>query len=87
MCLRYPPTVVACVCIHLACKWSKYKIPRSAENKPWHWYVDPTATVDLLERLTEEFLSIFQKCPSRLKKKIMASTQAVRSLIINLIFA
>jgi len=29
MCLRYPPTIVACVCIHLACKWSKYEIPLS----------------------------------------------------------
>merc|ERR1712012_1386674 len=27
MCLRYTPTIVACVCIHLACKWSNYKIP------------------------------------------------------------
>ena len=31
MCLRYPPTIVACVCIHLACKWSKYEIPISGE--------------------------------------------------------
>ena len=31
MCLRYPPTIVACVCIHLACIWSKYQIPVSGE--------------------------------------------------------
>lgn len=78
MCLRYAPTMVACVCIHLACKWSNYKIPMSAQNKEWFQYVDPTATLDLLERLTEEFLNIFERCPSKLKKKIKASADATR---------
>merc|ERR1712012_1395970 len=73
MCLRYPPTVVACVCIHLACVWSKYKIPVSAENKPWYSYVDNNANMDQIETLTREFLAIFEKCPSRLKKKILQS--------------
>lgn len=76
MCLRYPPTIVACVCIHLACKWSKYRIPLSAQNKEWFSYIDNEASHDLLESLTQEFLAIFERCPSRLKKKIMASTQA-----------
>ena len=40
-------------------------------------YVDPLATNELLEELTEEFLTIYKQCPSRLKKKIKASTQAV----------
>jgi hypothetical protein len=68
---------VACFCIHLACKWSNYKIPLSAQNKEWFVYVDPLATHALLEELTEEFLTIYEQCPSRLKKKIKASTQAV----------
>merc|ERR1719422_2625860 len=78
MCLRYPPTIVACVCIHLACKWAKYRIPMSADNKPWYSYVDPAASIALLERLTEEFIKIFDNCPSRLRKKIMASTEATK---------
>jgi len=73
MCLRYPPTIVACVCIHLACKWSKYEIPLSGQGKPWYSYVDPTSNIDQIERLTKEFLTIFDKCPSRLKKKILQS--------------
>ena len=81
MCLRYPPTIVACVCIHLACKWSNYVIPSSTEGKPWFQYVDGGATQPLLEKLTNEFLNIFEKCPSRLKKKIMASTEAVSDLL------
>ena len=78
MCLRYSPTIVACVCIHLACKWSKYKIPLSAQNREWFKYVDSSVTLELLETLTEEFLTIFEQCPSRLKRKIMASTQATK---------
>jgi len=73
MCLRYPPTIVACVCIHLACKWSKYEIPLSVSGKPWYSYVDPTSNIEQIERLTKEFLTIFDKCPSRLKKKILQS--------------
>ena len=35
--------------------------------------------MSLLEQLTAEFLTIFEKCPSRLKKKIMASTEATKA--------
>ncbi|XP_025268641.1 cyclin-T isoform X3 [Camponotus floridanus] len=72
MCLQYKPTVVACFCIHLACKWSNWEIPQSTEGRQWFWYVDKTVTADLLQELTDEFLHIFDKCPSRLKRKIMS---------------
>ncbi|XP_043475830.1 cyclin-T-like isoform X2 [Leptopilina heterotoma] len=70
MCLQYKPTVVACFCIHLACKWSNWEIPQSNEGKHWFWYIDKTVTSELLQKLTAEFLHIFDKCPSRLKRKI-----------------
>uniref|UniRef100_A0A131YXK9 Cyclin T n=1 Tax=Rhipicephalus appendiculatus TaxID=34631 RepID=A0A131YXK9_RHIAP len=72
MCLQYKPRVVACLCIHLACKWSNWEIPKSSENKDWFWYVDQSCTAELLEELTSEFLAILDKCPSRLKRKIMS---------------
>ncbi|GJQ81412.1 putative domain present in cyclins, TFIIB and Retinoblastoma [Trypoxylus dichotomus] len=72
MCLQYKPTVVACFCIHLVCKWSNWEIPLSNEKREWFSYVDSTVTADLLKQLTEEFLTIFERCPSRLKEKIMA---------------
>ena len=78
MCLRYTPTIVACVCIHLACKWSNYRIPLSAQGKEWFSYIDAEATHSLLDKLTEEFLAIFDKCPSKLKNKIRDITQASR---------
>lgn len=34
--------------------------------------MDRTVTSDLLEHLTSEFLHIFDRCPARLKKKIMS---------------
>ena len=70
---RYPPTIVACVCIHLACNWSKYEIPVSAHGKAWFSYVDNEAKLDQIQTLTREFLAIFEKCPSKLKKKIFQS--------------
>ncbi|XP_045530889.1 cyclin-T isoform X2 [Pieris brassicae] len=76
MCLQYKPTVVACFCIHLASKWSNWQIPQSHEGRHWFSYVDKTVTGDLLERLTSEFLHIFDKCPSRLKKKMMTMSNA-----------
>uniref|UniRef100_A0A8D8S6F3 Cyclin-T n=1 Tax=Cacopsylla melanoneura TaxID=428564 RepID=A0A8D8S6F3_9HEMI len=70
MCLQYRSTVVACFCIHLACKWANWEIPQSNEGRKWFWYIDKEVTQDQLEQLTEEFLAIFDKCPSKLKKRI-----------------
>ncbi|KAM9820631.1 cyclin-T1-like [Neosynchiropus ocellatus] len=67
-CLQYRPTVVACVCIHLACKWSNWEIPVSTNGKHWWEYVDHTVTLQLLDELTHEFLQILEKTPSRLKR-------------------
>ncbi|XP_068165332.1 cyclin-T2-like [Antennarius striatus] len=67
-CLQYRPTVVACVCIHLACKWSNWEIPVSTDGKHWWEYVDRTVTLHLLDELTHEFLQILEKAPSRLKR-------------------
>ncbi|XP_053685146.1 cyclin-T2-like [Sabethes cyaneus] len=70
MCLQYKPTVVACFCIHLACKWSRWEIPQSNEGRHWFHYVDKSVTPDLLKQLTDEFLHIFDRCPTRLKSKM-----------------
>ncbi|XP_075872113.1 cyclin-T2b [Nelusetta ayraudi] len=67
-CLQHRPTVVACVCIHLACKWSNWEIPVSTDGKHWWEYVDRTVTLQLLDELTHEFLQILEKTPSRLKR-------------------
>ncbi|XP_077339435.1 cyclin-T1 isoform X2 [Lithobates pipiens] len=66
--LQYTPPVVACVCIHLACKWSNWEIPVSTDGKPWWEYVDATVTLKLLDDLTHEFLQILEKTPNRLKR-------------------
>ncbi|XP_023612085.1 cyclin-T1 isoform X5 [Myotis lucifugus] len=66
--LQYTPPVVACVCIHLACKWSNWEIPVSTDGKHWWEYVDATVTLELLDELTHEFLQILEKTPNRLKR-------------------
>uniref|UniRef100_A0A673ADS8 Cyclin T2a n=1 Tax=Sphaeramia orbicularis TaxID=375764 RepID=A0A673ADS8_9TELE len=78
-CLQYKPTVIACVCIHLACKWSNWEIPVSTDGKHWWEYVDNTVTLELLDELTHEFLQILEKTPSRLKRiRNWRATQAAK---------
>ena len=60
-----------------------YQIPQSNEGKPWFWYVDRSVTQELLEQLTEEFLAIFEKCPSRLKRKIMSLSSNQNSTMMS----
>uniref|UniRef100_A0A1A8HGZ0 Cyclin T2a n=1 Tax=Nothobranchius korthausae TaxID=1143690 RepID=A0A1A8HGZ0_9TELE len=73
------PTVIACVCIHLACKWSNWEIPVSTDGKHWWEYVDSSVTLELLDELTNEFLQILEKTPSRLKRiRNWRATQAAK---------
>uniref|UniRef100_A0A674DQI3 Cyclin T2b n=1 Tax=Salmo trutta TaxID=8032 RepID=A0A674DQI3_SALTR len=78
-CLQHKPTVIACVCIHLACKWSNWEIPVSTDGKHWWEYLDRTVTLTLLDELTNEFLQILEKTPSRLKRiRNWRATQAAK---------
>ncbi|XP_026784413.2 cyclin-T2a isoform X2 [Pangasianodon hypophthalmus] len=78
-CLQYRPTVIACVCIHLACKWSNWEIPVSTDGKHWWEYVDSSVTLELLDELTHEFLQILEKTPSKLKRiRNWRATQAAK---------
>ncbi|KAF7660481.1 hypothetical protein LDENG_00281570 [Lucifuga dentata] len=78
-CLQFKPTVIACVCIHLACKWSNWEIPVSTDGKHWWEYVDSSVTLELLDELTHEFLQILEKTPSRLKRiRNWRATQAAK---------
>ncbi|CDQ58430.1 unnamed protein product [Oncorhynchus mykiss] len=53
-CLQHKPTVIACVCIHLACKWSNWEIPVSTDGKHWWEYVDNSVTLELLDDSGED---------------------------------
>uniref|UniRef100_A0A8C7AJT2 Cyclin-T1 n=1 Tax=Neovison vison TaxID=452646 RepID=A0A8C7AJT2_NEOVI len=70
--LQYTPPVVACVCIHLACKWSNWEIPVSTDGKHWWEYVDGTVTLELLDALALDLSHIWpkilEKTPNRLKR-------------------
>uniref|UniRef100_A0A2R9APG1 Cyclin T1 n=1 Tax=Pan paniscus TaxID=9597 RepID=A0A2R9APG1_PANPA len=64
--LQYTPPVVACVCIHLACKWSNWEIPVSTDGKHWWEYVDATVTLELLD---EMLFASLQACEAAKKTK------------------
>lgn len=40
-CLEHTPSTVACVCIHLSCRWKGLDIPQSSDGKNWWEYIDP----------------------------------------------
>lgn len=46
------------------------QIAQSTEGKQWFHYVDETVTMDLLKKLTDEFIAIYEKSPARLKSKL-----------------
>ncbi|KAG8189438.1 hypothetical protein JTE90_012511 [Oedothorax gibbosus] len=79
MCVQYKPTVVACVCIHLACKWSNYLIEPCSEGREWYYYVDRTVTLDLLEKLTQEFIAILEASPNPFKRRLEKDASAGHS--------
>ncbi|GIY97180.1 cyclin-T1 [Caerostris extrusa] len=83
MCLQFKPTIVACVCIHLACKWSSYRIEPCSQGRPWYYYVDKTVTEELLEKLTEEFVAILEtKEPSTSGSNGFNSTNSQKPRVV-----
>lgn len=60
--------------------FSTSQFQMSNEGRPWHSYVDNTVTPELLESLTDDFIAIFEKCPSRMRKML---SQCNPSAVIN----
>jgi hypothetical protein len=50
------------------------KIPDSSEGKAWYSYVDESVTLETLKKLTEEYLQILERSPSKFKSKMKAIT-------------
>ncbi|XP_057334281.1 cyclin-T1-like [Microplitis mediator] len=80
MCLEYRSSVIACLCIYIACKWTDWEIPISIDGKYWFWYIDPSVTIELLNELTNIFLDIFHKSPSRFKRMVMSMKRRQESI-------
>ena len=79
-CLLYPPVVIACVCINLACKWGHWMIPKSNEKKDWwQYFAPPDFTQDKLDTLTDELVTIIDQSPAKmkdhLKRKCLVTTK------------
>ncbi|XP_065053213.1 cyclin-T1-like isoform X2 [Rhopilema esculentum] len=69
-CIEEKPTVVACVCIFVACKWMSYEIPETQDKKHWWEFMDSNTTIEKIEEMSSSFIKILDSCPTRLKKKI-----------------
>ncbi|CAK5082565.1 unnamed protein product [Meloidogyne enterolobii] len=60
-CIRFNERTIACVCIYLACSWADYEIPQT-DDCPWFNSIDPDMTVELLNKLTDEFTRVYKEC-------------------------
>lgn len=68
MCLKYKPTTVACVCLHIAFKRFSLSIERSKEGKDWWYYLDQNLQFDTIEEITKEYVAIIEKCRTAFNK-------------------
>ncbi|MES1904638.1 MAG: Cyclin-T2 [Paramarteilia canceri] len=90
LCVRYPPSSLACVCINLAYKSMKSSLEESMgsnlensgpiatisilENPDWVSYFDKDLSPQLLEQVTMEYLNLIQRTPNNLKKDLVKQT-------------
>lgn len=69
LCLQYSPSVVACVCVQVACKWFDEHVSVSSKEKCWWKDVAPTLTSQLLDELTSDFMDVLKNSPDTLPKR------------------
>jgi cyclin T len=78
-CVKFSAEKVACFCIYLACKWTGIKIPTSSEGLQWYQYVKDDIVEQELEDISKEYLSIYDKCPPKIQKKLGKTKHADES--------
>ena len=81
MCLRYPPKLIACVCIQLAFLWfeEQHKTLPVISTNDWYmtalgqsWRKDAESTLQLINMLKEEFLNILKHHPTTFNRLRLA---------------
>lgn len=80
MCLRYKPTTVACICLHMAFKSFSLSIERSKEGKEWWNYLDPNLRRETIDEITKEFIAIVERCKKAFNKWISVKNQQPESV-------
>ncbi|OXA58309.1 cyclin-T1 isoform X2 [Folsomia candida] len=79
MCVQYRPTLIAALAIYVACKWSGWQISRSKEGRDWWLYIDPRCTQPDLEKLTHEFLHVYDRVSPVMRQRVENLTQICKS--------
>lgn len=80
MCLRYKPTLVAAICLHMAFKRWSLSIEKSKEGKDWWKYLDESLTRELIEEKMKEFVAVIATCRIAFNKWVSVKTQLSESL-------
>lgn len=80
MCLKYKPTTVACICLHIAFKRFSLSIEQSKEGKDWWSYLDPNLKFETIDEVTKEFVAIIEKCKKAFNKWVSVKNQPAESV-------
>ena len=47
------------------------QIPKSSDDKHWWEYINSSVDLNMLNRVADEFLKIYESCPSKIRKKML----------------
>lgn len=83
MCVKYKPTTVACVCLHIAFKRFQLSIPQSSEGRDWWYYLDTNINLETINEITNEFIAIIDKCKKAFNKWVSVKNQQPDSVESN----
>lgn len=75
MCLKYKPTTVASVCLHMAFKSKDLKVDLSKEGKEWWNYLDPDIQLETIEEITIEYVATIDRCKKAFNRWMSVNNQ------------
>lgn len=75
MCLRYKPTIVACICLNMAFKSMDFSPARPQEGQEWWYHLNKTITAEDIDRITLEFVGIIKAAGRAFQKWVSVKNQ------------
>lgn len=78
MCLKYRPTTVACICLHMAFKSFSLSVQRDEKGRDWWNYtkLDPSLKLESIDQITKEFVSVIEKCRKAFNKWVTVTVKS-----------
>lgn len=78
MCLKYRPTTVACICLHMAFKSFNLQVQRDEKGRDWWNYtkLDANLKMESIDQITIEFVSVIERCKKSFNKWVTVKSNS-----------